>query len=511
MIADNQLDELIDLNQFKKQNSYIKFSKNYELVNNLVIKYSELIKEQQFDLIINSEENDNKSFCSNFKNIPKKELFTFVDNFDFWFINCESNYSRFLNNCKIGLEFEISKEYSIYADLLYQFEDLEKKWQNDFLTESPTHKELINEFVEEIVKLAPIFLIEVEKKFMPNTELIAWDKPRMIGWKISNTTETSALSFADYLNRKYNANIDLSDIETGERLDGNIFTDYLHYILFQQRHEDPRRIAFKLLDYFNLDQRMQIVNSLGLHLINYSDFNEFLNLLGWIEPSSTSYDDRLISYFEKDENNYYLINPNRQTWGVLRICFESYLKDIFKVIVSNLSFTDDELMNLISITYPDHQFSCNGNWSMLKEKISGGEAKRFIDSLGYHWLPNADWVSFSKTIVEILGILNPEGNHHKEIINRADLMANKLNPHFTNLFKLTKNIFVTMPWHFKPLSNFWNSPTIYSGFAWAHDHYEKKEIRILAWESETDLEVNKDILVWNPSKINPVMTNYKLL
>jgi hypothetical protein len=256
---------------------------------------------------------------------------------------------------------------------------------------------------------------------------------------------------------------------------------------------------------------MQIVNSLGLHLINYSDFNEFLNLLGWKEPSSSYNDDRLISYFEKDDNNFYLINPNRQTWGVIRICFESYLKDILKVIVSNLSFTDDELMNLILIKYPDHRFSYDSKWAMLKEEVSGGESKRFIDALGFHWLPNADWASFTKSIGEILDILNPEGAHHKEIINRADLMASRLNPHFTNLFTLTKVIFITMPWHFKPNSNFWNSPTIYSGFAWAHDHYDKKEIRILVWESETNLEVNKDVLVWNPSKINPVMTNYKLL
>lgn len=68
-----------------------------------------------------------------------------------------------------------------------------------------------------------------------------------------------------------------------------------------------------------------------------------------------------------------------------------------------------------------------------------------------------------------------------------------------------------MPWHFKPISNFWTNPAVYSGRAWSHDHYDKKEIKILVWESETRINLNTEILVWNPSKINPVMTKYLIL
>ena len=265
-----------------------------------------------------------------------------------------------------------------------------------------------------------------------------------------------------------------------------------------------------MLDFFRSDELEQISDQLEFHHDLNNEYSNFLESLGWAKPDHVEYQTSLVSFFEKVDGTYVLSNPKIETWNSLRISIESYLKDLIKIITTNLPDSKNELYNLVLLRVSDFQFQTKNNWDREIENITIGPANKIIYALGSNWKADFDWRNFYNLINKIREIINKPA-HHNKIIRTEDVIANELNPLFNNFFELTKNIFKIMPWHFKPISNFWTNPAVYSGKAWSHDHYDKKEIKILVWESETKIELNKEILVWNPSKINPVMTKYFIL
>jgi hypothetical protein len=370
----------------------------------------------------------------------------------------------------------------------------------------PLYIAAANKLIEEVMKISPIALIEIERSKLFDLQIIATDEPRMIGWKtvLALSNRISAISLADYLNREYSAEIEMNEINPVEKLDGDVFTDYLHHILISNSSKfgDKRKVAEKLLFYFNYDQRKEIVDYYNLPHECVSNNSKLLSGLGWNEPKHDYFDTSLISYFEKDElGHYYITNTRKETYSQLRVSFESYLKDLLRIIEKHITSDENKLHQLILLKHPKYKKPI---------KFTAGSLCMVIHSLGSYWKAENDWDNYYKIISNITGILNEDGGvHHNELIKRDDAVVASLNPLFNDLFKLTKEVFTIMPMHFRPTSNFMSN--LYTGMAWAHDLKDKKEIRVLIWDSEKDISFDKELLIWNPSKINPVLTNYKRL
>jgi hypothetical protein len=378
--------------------------------------------------------------------------------------------------------------------------------QNKFNTIYPRYIGAANKLVEEVMKFSPFALIEIEKSKLFDLQLVTTDEPRMIGWKTVSalSNKISAISLADYLNREFSADIDMSEIDSKEKLDGDVFTDYLHHILINNSSKfgDKRKLAEKLLFYFNYDQRNEIVDYFNLPNESIGNINKLLSGLGWKSPTHDYFDISLVSYFEKDHGGkYFIANGRKETYGGLRESFESYLKDVLRIIKRHITSDQNQLHRLVLSMYPKYK---------EPTKLTSGPLCMMINSLGRVWKVELDWDDYNRIISDISRILNEDGRvHHNELIKRDDEVVALLNPLFNNLFILTKVIFTIMPMHFRPSSNFMSN--LYTGMAWSHDLKDKKEVRVLIWDSENQIEFGKELLIWNPSKINPVMTNYKIL
>jgi len=378
--------------------------------------------------------------------------------------------------------------------------------QNKFNTIYPHYIGAANKLVEEVMKFSPIALLEIEKSNLFDIQIFTTDEPRMVGWKtvLAISNRISAISLADYLNREYNAEIEMDDINPDEKLNGDVFTDYLHHILIgnTSKYGDKRKVAEKMLFYYSYDQRKEVVDYFNLPKECITDISKLLSGLGWKLQSHNYFDISLVSYFEKDSNGHYVIsNARRETYSGLRESFESYLKDLLKIIQKHLTSDESKIHDLILSKYKNFK---------KPSKVTSGALCMMIHALGPVWQLELEWDDFNRTISDITNILNEDGRvHHNEMIKIDDEVIDALNPLFDKLFELTKKIFSVMPLHFRPSSNFMSN--LYTGMAWAHDLKDKKEVRVLIWDTESQIEFGKELLIWNPSKINPVMTNYKLL
>jgi hypothetical protein len=364
----------------------------------------------------------------------------------------------------------------------------------------------VNRLVEEVMKFSSDALIEIEKSKLFELEIIITDGPRMIGWKTAAAIsgKLSAISFADYLNREYKSEIEIDDIDLDQKLDGDIFTDYLHHILINNtsKYGGTRKITEKILYYYNYDQRKEITDFFQLPDECKKDNNKLLTALGWNENLYDYFDTSLLSYFEKiTEGKYFISNPKKETYSGLRESYESYLKDLVKIIKKHITSNEEKIDSLIKTKYPNFK---------KPAKLTSTPLCWMIHALGPVWKIEVSWDDFYKITSEIANILNEDGRvHHNEQIKREDEVVRILNPLFDKLFKFTKEIFKAMPLHFRPSSNFMSN--LFTGIAWAHDIKDKKEVRVLIWDTENEIELGKEILIWNPSKINPVITNFKKL
>lgn len=378
--------------------------------------------------------------------------------------------------------------------------------QNKFKTIYPRYIGSVNRLVEEVMKFSPIALLEIEKANLFDLQIFTTDEPRMVGWKtvLAISNRISAISLAEYLNREYNAGIEMDEINSDEKLNGDVFTDYLHHILIgnTSKYGDKRKVAEKMLFYYNYDQRKEVVDYFNLPKECITDISKLLSGLGWKSQSHNYFDISLVSYFEKDTNGHYVIsNARKETYSGLRESFESYLKDLLKIIEKHITSDENKIHRLILSKYEKFK---------KPSKVTSGSLCMMIHALGPVWQLELDWDDFNRTISEITNILNEDGRvHHNEMIKTDDEVIGSLNPLFDKLFELTKKIFLVMPLHFRPSSNFMSN--LYTGMAWAHDLKDKKEVRVLIWDTENQVEFGKELLIWNPSKINPVMTNYKML
>jgi hypothetical protein len=440
-------------------------------LNNLIAKLEEILSDSKFNNIVQLSYDMYESFkiLKDIKDCLEYELNS---------NNCNSTVPNLLNEKQISLQKKHNEYYPIY-------------------------KNNASRLFEEVMRWSPISLIEIEKSLQFEFDIIAIDEPRMIGWKIASSisSKLSTISFADYLNRDYNAEIEINEINPDEKLDGDVFTDYLHHILVNNssKYGDKRNVAEKLMNYFNYDQRREIVDFFKLPNEYITDYNNLITQLGWEQPEYEYFDISLVSYFDKSQNgDYFISNKKNESYTRLRESFESYLKDLEKIIKKQLTSDEKEIHQLILAKYPTFR---------MPKELACTTLCWIIHSLGPIWQRDLNWDEYCKIITQISDILNKDSRvHHNEKIKREDVVVSSLNPLFNEMFKLTNTFFKIMPWHFRPTSNFMRN--LYTGMAWSHDVKDKKEIRVLVWENEDEIELGKELLIWNPSKINPVMTNY---
>ena len=149
-------------------------------------------------------------------------------------------------------------------------------------------------------------------------------------------------------------------------------------------------------------------------------------------------------------------------------------------------------------------------WTDEINGITSGAARVLLTGLLPLAFPNVAptvLTSFLGLITNITRTLNTEAhdnNEHAPAQQGHEEVANGIN----QILELSDQIVGEMPWHLQPTQSFGLEPSVICGKAWCHRHKEKRDIRVLIWGGDTTAP---ELLVWNKSRVNPVMTDATLL
>ena len=443
----------------------------------------------------------------------------------------DSTYKEFLEQQIIWFE-RVKNEYTIYFNEVLQklysingkveatfrkecddFREYTSQWKIKKDEALSKYREKFNTLIELQWYGGPEFLISLQKAFTDEATVVSWDDVRMIGWKITAALQNIEVAdLADKINQIFKVTIDKDNLLKNSKLDGSYFSDLLHFIVETdtEAFTDKREITKKLISELLRSSETRAIFS--FHEIiseneNYS-VEELISKLGW-KKKLQQYSVSLESFFQRTDNTQYLrsdVNGNE-----LRICLESYTRDIIQTITYNLEQQDEDLYGIITDEYPEFRRVPTGKWKdqLSDRSFSLGAAQFIIYALGKEWKPTheSDWKEISKNLRIASQMLN-DLSHFKNVLTSKEDVIIPLSVVLTQMIESVNNILVEMPWHFYPQIVRGEFPSILTGKAWSHSYKGEKTVRILNWENNNDLSPS---LVWNPTKRNPIMTDCKII
>lgn len=363
-------------------------------------------------------------------------------------------------------------------------------------------------------KCGPIFLKRLEdqarRERFPVRSLI-WEPVRMIGWKLQ--CEFPELTTPDFLSAITTAlGRTPDDIATAE-LSGSLFADYTYYVAPSIDKTTPRlatqRILESLLSVNQVRTALQKITSiedLSILPLSLPDLvDQLITNWGWKnEELETGYPIlRCIEPASKGTKRL-CKDPNET-----RILLEGCFQDFVRVTFSKLGWSNERAIRQIGTHSPEYKFSQSEDWQAELEKMTLGASITLLKV----FLPMA-FPQHQRTIDEFISKLRPireqlnSGSHYppSEISEKERVQCGS---QIDEILKLSNLIIDEFPWHFTPQQTLGRSPEIITGYAWSHSHAEERMIRILVQDRSSS---NKDsLLVWNPSKINPVMPDAMIL
>jgi hypothetical protein len=439
-----------------------------------------------------------------------------IDNNEQWYENTMEEYETYFN--------EVSKEvYILSGESKKENLKVLNQSKHDLSDWLSKREGLLKKYRKSITDLvvaqwhgSPEFLIAVQKEFIADSTIISWDEVRMIGWKISTALKTFNVSdMVEKINSVFKIKIDQNDSVKDSQFDGSYFSDVLHYIVETDisSYENKRDITKKMLS--EILRPSEIKAICNYHSIdpNIEDDNLeiLISKLGW-KPSTKAYSTSLISFFENENDIIKLKSQfTAEDLNRLRKCLESYAKDIISVICSNIEKQGNELYDIVFNKFPHFNPTTSKKWhdQLSDDVFSLGSGIFIIKALGHEWKPDDSvlWENLTNNLTKASKLLN-RPSHHSDIPKPIVEIIPELNIVFSEIISSTNKMVIEMPWHFQPQVVRGNDPSILTGKAWCHSYSYEKIIRILNWDYNGDLE---PLLVWNPTKRNPIMTDCKII
>jgi len=452
-----------------------------------------------------------KPFYHAQKNFDTAAAKEFCNNTLIWYDKLYKEFMEYFNTSLSNL-YIIKGKLDADFNILYEnYKELLKVWKKEKDNTLLFYRNEVNHLIELDWYGAPDFLIAVQKEFNQTASIISWDEIRMIGWKI--TAALKIIEVADVAAKiimVFGIQIDRDILTKRSRMDGSYFSDLLHFVVDSDKDSfaDKRELTIKLLsELLRESEKISIYEYYNITSVNGEfQIDEMLTKLGWtkkMKPYAVS----LESFFE-DKNEKFSLKSSLNG-NDLRICLESYTKDIIAVIVSNLEKQNEALYSIIKESFPEFRETQSGRWVDELKGFKLGSAPFIIYALGKEWKPaeEQDWNKIKESLRHATTYLN-ELSHLNNLDTSIDSIIPDLSETLAGLIKTVNKILTEMPWHFYPQAVRGKFPSIITGKAWCHNFKEQKTIRVLNWGESGD---SGPCLVWNPSKRNPIMTDCKII
>ena len=362
------------------------------------------------------------------------------------------------------------------------------------------------------IENGPSFLLNIEKQSRKEgipSKSISWDPARMVGWKIiSEGIQIATFDLTTLVREmipEFSNQLNDNDYKVDSLINGSLFTDFVHYISLKDPNFSPRNATKKLLE------KTLRSNEIRTILKNYQkvDFpkqthaemvESLLVEFGW-PAEKFNINNKLAECIIENEGSI-TIN-NSLTGNDIRTICENYCKDLVDTLSSIIGYTAEELSDLVILRCPDYKSQKRG-WDHDINGLSIGSAILILKALLSEALP--DKIEASKNFIECLNKLRIKFNNlsHDPPIGKTFQLVEGI----VSILDYTKELISEMPWHFYPVQRNGHQPTVLTGNAWSHSYKHDRQLSIILWSSDNNSE---SMLVWNPSKVNPVIPDGKII
>ncbi len=354
----------------------------------------------------------------------------------------------------------------------------------------------------------PSFLINLEieaKKRGASAKSVSWDPARMVGWKILTAgMELKVIDIAAHVKEIIpefaNETNSINYVDDNTLLNGSLFTDYVHYISKSDPKISAREITKNLLKrLLRTSEIASILKNISLNIPLGQTNNELIEALlvnfGW--PAKENHEETTLAACVRETDGKYIVNPHI-SGNDIRIISESYCKDLIDTLSSKLGYTEKELWDMILFKRPEYKGQ-NQGWNYEINKITIGGAIIILNALLDEALPEKKDVSdlLLRSLNDLSKKLNPLSHHSHIQVNTSDLINE-----IVSIINCTKELVSEMPWHFNPIQRNGQQPSVLTGNAWSHSYKQSRQLSIILWNGE---DISDSMLIWNPTKINPVV------
>jgi hypothetical protein len=360
-------------------------------------------------------------------------------------------------------------------------------------------------------QLGPRFLVELERVASANgleTRSVAWDRARMVGWKLNLARPELN---PDDLRAATSTLLKRRDIDDGRgirptALDGSVFADYAYYIVTSDPNRSARDATCELL--------RRLLNVGTLLTLSKGELGEdethlasrLLERWGWPEEGTSRPEPLAGCVHRRDAC---VVELTRDPVAV-RISLESGLKDLVAVALSTLGWSSDVVERELSHCCWEFRRSPGRTWSDELEQLTVGSANVLLRQLLPLAFPQATEASG-----RLVGVVSKVGSGLNAFAHDAPPLGAAGGPDqrvvaegLEEIIALIHELVGELPWHMQATQLFGQAPAIATGRAWSHSHPEERVIRVLLSDGAPS---SGDLVVWNPSRRNPVMTDAILI
>jgi len=392
-----------------------------------------------------------------------------------------------------------------------QFEDNLKIWIAEKEYHRINFQEALASVLEFQSKNSYRFLFNLENHLLEKSKAkylvksITWDPPRMVGWKLLATgIEIENFDVTEYIKEKIPEFCEhINNMTSNESIDGNSFTDYIHYYSINKSNLNPRLACKEILS--KILRPSEIRNILNKLRGNYNPdegIESILTNFGW--PLIEQKNIPLSNCIEINKGKPTLISM--YSGNQIRIILENFCKDLIDVLISKLGFDIEQIYSFIKYETENKlmydNLKRNRSWDNFLNQLQLKQAFELISLLLKKVFPSNN----HKLLLENLEKIRIETNHTSHDNPNAKINQSQLAEAIFTVLNQTHDLISEMPWHFNPLQKNGILPVVFTGLAWSHSYPNEKQISIILWNANNS---TKEMLIWNPDKKNPVMPNAK--
>lgn len=363
-------------------------------------------------------------------------------------------------------------------------------------------------------ELGPSFLMALERKCREHgtaARSVTWDPARMVGWKLHvSQPGLKPKHLVMAVNSVLGTQItELGISPPGNEFSGSLFADYAYFTSISAKRLTPwhatRNLLLRLLNVGQLDALAgDRTDSQSLPFEGEQELAEqVLRNWGWEQPLEDATRPLAACLDGITEETASLLTSPNDT----RVSFEGFLKDLCRVTIAHLGWRESEMSENLAVHCPDYRWTTRDGWFGESAKLTAGSAVVLLKDLvplGFPGqLDSTESDELWKSCQELLKELN-RGSHHPPPPPPTEDELRNYAKAITRIIQSVAKAIGEMPWHLKPTQTFGSDPTIVTGYAWSHSHPEERLIRVILPKTP---EAPSDLLVWNKTLTNPVMTD----